>query len=267
MVELSIIIPTIQSESEIDCLRHLEEQEFDDYEVIIRSDPGASKARNEGIKRATTEKLVFLDDDSMPRPGYLETVSAALDEHAVVAGRVFQPDDAPITYRELPWYDQGDEGKYTDLIVGCNMAMRKSVIEDVGGFNEAFFHGHEETELAERILEKYQIYYEPEMVVDHYFATSVRQYWSKAYRHGKADADWWEVDDVPLRTRLWKCLPLTVLRRQPTETVAELVIRIGRTRRLIEHLRSRSTRTGGGNDIDQSDSINGQPETLNRVRD
>jgi glycosyltransferase involved in cell wall biosynthesis len=110
MVELSIIVPTTKPESEIDCLRYLDAQEFDDYEVIIRSDPGASKARNEAIKRANAEKLVFLDDDSMPRPGHLQAASDALDEHDVVAGRVFQPDDAVITYKQLPWYDQGDEG-------------------------------------------------------------------------------------------------------------------------------------------------------------
>ncbi|WP_142857604.1 glycosyltransferase family 2 protein [Salinigranum halophilum] len=236
MVELSIIIPTIKPASEIDCLRYLETQDFDDYEVVIRSDPGASKARNEAIKRANAEKLVFLDDDSMPRPGYLQAVSDALDEHDVVAGRVFQPDDAVITYKQLPWYDQGDEGKHTDLIVGCNMAMRKSVLDAVGGFNETFFHGHEETELGRRISEQFDIWYEPSMVVEHYYAFSVRQYWEKSYRHGKADADWWVVDDVPLSTRLRKCLPTDVLRRQPIETVAMLVLTFGRVRRLTAQL-------------------------------
>jgi GT2 family glycosyltransferase len=236
MVELSIIIPTIKPESEIDCLRYLEAQGFDDYEVVIRSDPGASKARNEAIKRANAEKLVFLDDDSMPRPGYLQAVSEALDEHDVVAGRVFQPDDAVITYKELPWYDQGDEGKYTDLVVGCNMAMRKSVIDAVGGFNETFFHGHEETELGRRIREEFDIWYEPSMVVEHYYAFSIRQYWEKSYRHGKADADWWVVDDVPLRNRIRKCVPLNVLRRRPVETVSRLVHKFGRVRRLTAQL-------------------------------
>jgi glycosyltransferase involved in cell wall biosynthesis len=236
MVELSIIIPTVKPESEIDCLRYLAEQEFDDYEVVIRSDPGASKARNEAIERAAAEKLVFLDDDSMPRPGYLQAASDALDDHDVVAGRVFQPDDAPITYKQLPWYDQGDEGHYTDLIVGCNMAMRKSVIEAVGGFNETFFHGHEETELGRRIGEAFDIYYEPSMVVEHYYAFSVRQYWAKSYRHGKADADWWMVDEVPLSTRVRRCLPVNVLRRRPVETVAMLALKFGRVRRLAAQL-------------------------------
>lgn len=239
MVELSVIIPTIKPESEILCLRYLDQQDFDDYEVIIRSDPGASKARNEGITRANAEKLVFLDDDSMPRPGYLQAASEALADHDVVAGRVFQPDDAVITYKKLPWYDQGEEGKYTELIVGCNMAMRKAVIERVGGFNEAFFHGHEETELGRRISQEFDIYYEPRMVVEHYYAFSIRQYWQKAYRHGKADADWWAVDEVPLATRLRRCLPTNVLRRQPIETVAELVVRYGRIRRLLAQLLGR----------------------------
>ncbi|WP_336359693.1 glycosyltransferase family 2 protein [Haladaptatus sp. ZSTT2] len=239
MVELSIIIPTLLAPEDIPCVQALEKQDFTDYEVVVRGDKGASRARNEAITRAKADKLVFLDDDSIPRPGYLDAVSAALDRHPVVAGRVFQPADAPITHKRLPWYDQGDEEKPTDLIVGCNMAMRREVIDAVGGFNEIFHHGHEETELGRRISEQFQIYYVPGMVVEHYFATSVRQYWEKSYRHGKADADWWELDSVPLSTRLRGCLPFDVLRLSWVETVAMLVVKAGRIRRLSQHLAAR----------------------------
>jgi GT2 family glycosyltransferase len=216
MVELSVVIPTIaEDEEEITAVRYLRQCGHDDYEVIIRRDTGASKARNEGIKQANADKIVFLDDDSMPREGYLDAASEALDAHKAVAGRVFQPDDSPfkykdldwpdgfiLDYRDLPWYDQGEMQKPTKWLPGCNMAMRKSLLEEVGGFDERLHHGHEETVLADRIRRDHTIYYHPEMVVDHSFADSILEYWKKSYRHGKADVHRWNINETPRYKRL-----------------------------------------------------------------
>ncbi|MDS0300289.1 glycosyltransferase [Halogeometricum sp. S1BR25-6] len=227
MVELSVVIPTIiENEEDIEAVQYLCRGSYDDYEVIVRRDTGASKARNEGIKRANADKIVFLDDDSMPREGYLEAASKALDEHDAVAGRVFQPDDSPFKYKDLPWpdefpfkykdmpwYDQGDEPKETEWLPGCNMAMTKELLEDVGGFDERIHHGHEETELAERICRDHSIHYHPEMVVDHSFADSVFEYWKKSHRHGKADVRRWEIKDTPRSKRVVQALLLDTVNR------------------------------------------------------
>lgn len=202
-VELSVIIPTIEERDEdVICLDYLARQDFESYEVIVRRDEGAARARNEGVKRATADKLVFLDDDSMPRDGFLNVVNRALDDHPAVVGKVLQPDDAPITHLRLPWYDQGDEPKRTQHVPGCNMAIRRRLFEDIGGFNETFYHGHEEYELGKRLTEASNVQYIPEMVVEHYFAESLTQYWLKMYRHGKADIDLWDVEDVPRSRRI-----------------------------------------------------------------
>ena len=234
MVELSVVVPTIaENEEEIEVLRHLDRCSCNDYEVLTRRDEGASKARNEGIKRANAEKIVFLDDDSMPREGFLEAASEALDEHEAVTGRVFQPEDAPFGHLDLPWYNQGEEPKRTTQVVGCNMAIRKGLLEEVGGFNERYYHGHEETELAERINRDHDIFYVPEMVVDHYFADSVRNYWRKAYRHGKADMLQWEGQDLSWRELLWRSLPIPVPSTDVVRMISGVVRRLGRIRGLI----------------------------------
>ena len=233
MVELSIIIPTIEEDDELVVLPYLQRCDYDDYEVIIRRDPGAAKARNEGIKRAKADKLVFLDDDSMPHDGYLKAVSEALDEHGAVVGRVLQPPDSPFKDKEIPWYDQGDEVKPTTLVPGCNMAMKREVLEHVGGFNEIFDHGHEETELAERITKDYDIYYHPEMVVSHYFAASVFEYWQKSYRHGKADVRQWELEGKPRELQLKESLPVIRPTTDPAEAGCRFARRFGRARGLL----------------------------------
>lgn len=234
MVELSIIIPTIaEDDSDIEALEYLRRCGFDDYEVIVRRDAGASTARNEGVKRAEADKIVFLDDDSLPRDGYLKAVSEALDEHDVVVGRVFQPDDSPVKQKDIPWYDQGDEVRRTTLVPGCNMAIKRAVFEDVGGFNELFDHGHEETELAERICQDHDIYYHPEMVVDHYFSESVLGYWQKAYRHGKADVQRWKLEETPWPVRLKQSLPIARPNAGVAEVISRIVRRFGRIRGLV----------------------------------
>lgn len=234
MVELSVIIPTIlEDEREIVALQYLKEDSSEEYEVVIRRDEGATLARNAGVKQASADKIIFLDDDSMPRPGYLEAASDALDEHLAVTGRVFQPPDAPFGDKDLPWYDQGDEPKRTELLAGCNMAMQRKLFETVGGFDEDLYFGHEETELAERICEEHSIHYVPEMVIDHYFAKSILGYWRKAYRHGRADVRLWELKGFPWRERLTLSIPIIIPRNGVVEAGSRMSRRFGRLNGLL----------------------------------
>lgn len=184
--ELSVVVVSFDDEEEIPSIRSLKSQEFDDFEVIVRDDEGICAARNAGIKEATADKILFIDDDATPREGYLKTAAKALDEHDIVAGRVIHPRDDVIS--EFPdHYDQGLVGKATDTIVGCNMAFKKEVFESIGYFDENLDWGHDETELAERALEQHEIYYEPEMTVEHLYADGIVDYWKKMYRFGPAD--------------------------------------------------------------------------------
>ena len=228
MVEVSVIVPTILPPgATIEPVERLARDEFDDYEVIVRRDDGAAHARNVGIERASGEKLVFLDDDSVPCEGFLRTASVALDAYPAVAGRVIQPADAPYRDLELPWYDQGDETKPTDLLPGCNMAIRREVLESVGGFDEeAFGWGHEESELAERIAEEYAIQYVPELAVEHTYVESFRDFLEKSYLLGRADVRWWRLDGKSDR---W-------LVRQTLNTPLREDSRLGTARRVAQRV-------------------------------
>lgn len=196
MVEVSVIVPTtLPPSTDVEPVAHLTREAFDDYEIIVRRDEGAAHARNVGIEQANGEKLVFLDDDSLPQGEYIERASEALDVHPAVAGRVVQPPDAPFRNLELPWYDQGREEKRTDLLPGCNMAIRREVIESVGGFDEETFGwGHEESELAARIAEEYYIQYVPDLVVEHTYVESLPDFVRKSYLLGRADVRWWRLE-------------------------------------------------------------------------
>lgn len=187
MPELSVIIVTLRDKKEIDCISVFKQSEFDNYELIIRRDAGISTARNNGIQEASADKLIFIDDDATPHEGYLSTVSESLDHHPIVAGKIINPDDGVFA----PYganYDQGERGKYTTNIVGANMAFRREVFEKVGDFDENLQWGHDETDLADRALYEYPIYYEPDLMVTHTFVDSIREFFNKRYQYGIADA-------------------------------------------------------------------------------
>jgi GT2 family glycosyltransferase len=181
-MNLSVVVPTIRPRSEIEVVRYLDRCEFDDYEVIIREDTPVTKARNEGYRRASGDKILFLDDDSMPRNGYLREASRTLEEHAAVVGRTIHPRDDLFAEDFTAHYDFGDEPRYVDRFWGCNMGLRREALQAAGGWDESMGWGHEEKELAERVLRNYPIYYNPEMVVDHVYAESLVDYWRKRYQ-------------------------------------------------------------------------------------
>ncbi|TKX54917.1 glycosyltransferase family 2 protein [Halorubrum sp. SP3] len=182
MTDISVIIPTLKPRDEVECIDHLESNSFSDYEVCLQSEPTATSARNAGIERAESDKLVFLDDDSRPREGYLARMSELFETETAVAGRTVHPRDDIFAGNLTKHYDFGDEPRYVTRFWGCNMGVRRAVFDEVGGWDEEIPWGHEELELAERVLRVSPIYYDPDLVVDHVYADSVSDYLTKTYR-------------------------------------------------------------------------------------
>lgn len=182
MPDLSVIIPTLKPPDQVECLDHLAANGFSDYEVCLQSESTATAARNAGIERAESDKLVFLDDDSRPRDGYLARMSEVFETETAVAGRTVHPRDDVFAGTLTNHYDFGDEPRYVTRFWGCNMGVHRDVFDEIGGWDEGIPWGHEEVELAERVLSVSPIYYDPELVVDHAYADSVSDYLTKTYK-------------------------------------------------------------------------------------
>jgi len=224
-MELSVVVPTIGERSEIEVTEYLARCAFEDYEVIVRDDVPVTRARNEGYRRAAADKILFLDDDSMPRDGYLREAARTLDREAAVAGRTVHPRDDVFAGQLSSHYDFGDEPRYVDRFWGCNMGLRRAALDGVGGWDEGMGWGHEEKELAERILAEYDIYYNPDMVVDHVYAESIPDYWLKSYRLEKGTPYYLRKQAVPGRRILARTVrdfldPTGYLGRTPALTLA-----------------------------------------------
>jgi O-antigen biosynthesis protein len=124
---------------------------------LVESAPGASRARNRGLRASAGEVVAFTDDDAIPDPGWLRSIAAEFRDPAVggVAGRVVSVDGSDgeaeaiarliglsmtggdrrrrIDRSTSGWFEIANFG---GVGIGPNMAFRRGALMDVGGFDE-----------------------------------------------------------------------------------------------------------------------------------
>lgn len=110
--------------------------------------PGVNRARNAGWRAGTCQVVLFTDDDVVVDPGWRDALAAAVtsgEEIGFVTGRILpapgeQPSrDVAIKRDDLPaTYDATDVG---NLGHGASLAIRREVLERVGGWDEAMGTG------------------------------------------------------------------------------------------------------------------------------
>ena len=103
---------------------------------------GAGPARNRGVQNASGDRLVFLDCDSEPAPGWLDALDDALTRCDVVGGpvRVCVRDGKTNTATAAELFDllfgfQSERSFERDgLLLSGNLATSRTVFEQVGPF-------------------------------------------------------------------------------------------------------------------------------------
>lgn len=142
---------------------------------------GKCRIQNRSIAEATGEILIFLDDDLIVAPGYLEAVEQFFDAHrefAAMKGRILAVEDpekkvGPMSvYLDLPIADHGEEVVEVRGVLGANMAFRADALRQVGLFDERLGPGagghEEETEMSQRLRRTgFRIGYAPKALVHH----------------------------------------------------------------------------------------------------
>ncbi len=171
---------------------------FADVTVIEnREAKGASGSRNSGIAIAQGAVLIFLDDDAIAQPRWLEQLLIPYQEPLVVGvGGKIEPrwfEACPVWFpNEFLWVVGCT---YTGMpmkkaavrnVIGANMSVRRGAVMTVGGFRASFGNnkgeattrnkwlqhhaGDEETELCMRITQTYPEciwFYTPSATVQH----------------------------------------------------------------------------------------------------
>src|SRR5207249_4762927 len=111
--------------------------------TVISTPPrGLSRARNAALAAATGEIVAYLDDDARPDPHWLRYLAATFvaTKHAGVGGPNLPPANARLVEQCVGRAPGGPvhvllTDREAEHIPGCNMAFRKSVLEEIGGFD------------------------------------------------------------------------------------------------------------------------------------
>jgi glycosyltransferase involved in cell wall biosynthesis len=155
--------------------------------VANRESQGLSGARNTGVSECRGDVVAFLDDDAAAAADWLERLTAAYADPAVVAvGGTVRPNWAGGRPRWFPpefdWVvgcthsGMPAEPAPVRNLVGANMSMRREALVEVGGFRRELGRvgtlpvGCEETDLCIRVGRQRPqdvILYDPLATVDH----------------------------------------------------------------------------------------------------
>jgi len=171
-----------------------------DIRYLWTQSVGLSQANNRGIAAARHNLLVFTHDDVVVTPAWFGTLVQALFEAGMrnaVTGQV-RPTKAEksggfqltIKVEEAPEVYEGRVGK--DVLLPLNMAMYRSAIDEVGGFDVRLgpgtpFPGAEDNDLGLRLLEAgYRIIYVPEAMLYHRAWRTEQDYVSLRWSYGRA---------------------------------------------------------------------------------
>lgn len=148
-----------------------------------------SKSRNIGIALADGDIIAFIDDDGIPEPEWLNDLVSSYCDDMVGAAGGFVYDNTGVrfqaryvTVNRLAYPIDSDEPSphlnfpfSCDIphLLGTNCSFRKTVLEDVGGFDEEYEYFLDETDVCCRIVDAgYKIVQRSDAFVHHKFAPS-----------------------------------------------------------------------------------------------
>jgi len=199
-----IVVDNASTDATPAVLRTVAERHRDVVRIVAEPCLGLSVARNRGLADARGDVVAYLDDDAVPRPGWLAALLAPYADPTVVAvgGRIVLRFDATppawlssALHSALSEYDPGPSPRpirYGEATYpfGANISFRAASAHAAGGFSPTVGplgrHQlvHDETDLCYRLEHAGGVvWYTPDAVVDHHVvAERLTPHWMLA-RH------------------------------------------------------------------------------------
>jgi GT2 family glycosyltransferase len=167
-----------------------------DCRVITTENAGLSSARNTALGAADGEIIAYLDDDAVPDQHWLHYLAKTfLDtDYAAVGGPNIAPpngttiadcvDNAPGGPVHVLLTDE-----IAEHLPGCNLAIRKSCLEAVGGFDPIFRVAGDDVDLCWRLQQRgWVLGFSPGATVLHHRRSTILGYWKQQRGYGKSEA-------------------------------------------------------------------------------
>jgi GT2 family glycosyltransferase len=156
--------------------------------------PGLSYARNRGVRASGGRAVAFCDQDDRVGTGWISAMTAAIDAHSFVAGRLEHDllnELWTIEVRGRPQSDQllaFETGRWFPFAFGCTLGLERSLHERIGGFDESFPEGAEDADYCWRLqLLGVPLVFVPAAVTHYRFRDTYRGLFRQARAYGRSE--------------------------------------------------------------------------------
>jgi glycosyltransferase involved in cell wall biosynthesis len=166
------------------------------FRVISTPNRGLGAARNTALEAATGEIVAYIDDDAYPDPHWLSYLAWAFlhTQHAAIGGPNLPPPgdgwlaDCVANAPGGPVHVLLSDTE-AEHVPGCNLAIRKSRLEAIGGFDPRYRVAGDDVDVCWRLQARgWTIGFHPADLVWHHRRSSIRAYWRQQVGYGKAEA-------------------------------------------------------------------------------
>ncbi len=171
--------------------------------VTLTANQGFARACDAGAETARGNSLVFLNNDTVPTPGWLTALVRHADAHpaaGVIGSKLLFPDDS-VQHAGIAFGPNGlphhiyagfpkdhpavNESRRFQAVTGACCLVRRRVWDDAGGFDTSFINGWEDVDFCLRLgAAGQEIRYCHESVVYH-LETASRDPHSPTERHNR----------------------------------------------------------------------------------
>jgi succinoglycan biosynthesis protein ExoA len=213
---VSVIVPAYNCRATVEqCVESLKALDYPNYEILIMDDGstdgtaeyldtvdgirvmhlengGPGRARNIALEHARGEYVAFTDADCVVDRGWLHVVGVGGDQQSPADETPFgcRVNDFLKTIGFVAAYvkRRGSSFRRVAHNPTCNVAYKKEVIREIGGFNEKLWPG-EDVELDHGLARKgHGFLYTPDAVVYHYRPRTLGAFARMMFRYGWAQA-------------------------------------------------------------------------------
>ncbi len=167
---MDVVIPTFRRpEALASCLKSLESQTMAPASIEViddsETDYGPGVSRNIGWKRGSGRYVAFIDDDCLAERDWIESLQRVFSENEIggIEGGITTTDENGETI------DFNPPNRFRwNRFKTANLAVRRDVLEEIGGFDERYHMHREDTDLAWRVIDAgFKMVWAPQCRVHH----------------------------------------------------------------------------------------------------